>query len=210
MSVTKVGDWGKAQAILGASSAKFRKAFDKALLQEAQFFRKKIIQGFTRQAPGGKKFRKLARSTLRSRRFKGFRGRKALIRTAELRNSVTLVKKREGIFVGVLRSARGKDGRKLVDIALLMEKGSRPIVIRITPKMQRFLAAMFGGRRARRLKKKSAGVQGIIIIKIPARPFLAPIFKRFGRPSMVKNRFLARVAKQLKGDYGVALAKTSL
>ena len=204
MSVTTTGDWAKARTILAASDRKFRRAFDRALLQEAQFFRKKIIQGLTRGAPGGRRFQKLAKSTLRSRRFKGFRGRKPLIRTAELRNSVTVVKKREGVFVGVLKAARGKDGRKLFDIALLHEKGSRPIVIRITPKMQRLLAVMFGGRRG--LKKSAAGVQGIIIVQIPARPFLAPVFKRFARPSMVKNRFLARVAKQLKGEYGTAIA----
>ena len=198
MSIIKVGNWNQARAALTGSVRKLQRATDRAVLQEAHFFRKKIVQGITKQAPGGKRFKKLARTTIRSRRFKGFGGRKVLIRTAELRNSVTVVRRTGGVFVGVLKTARGKDGRSLVDVALVHEKGSRPIVIRITPKMRRFLAAMFKGR----LKKTAAGFSGIIVVQIPKRPFLAPVFKKWGKTSVVKKRFLARVAKNLKGQYG--------
>ena len=49
-------------------------AFDKALMQEAQFLRTKIVEGIREQAPGGRAFAPLAPTTLAIRQFRGFRG----------------------------------------------------------------------------------------------------------------------------------------
>jgi hypothetical protein len=40
------------------------------------------------------------------------------------------------------------------------------------------------------------------VIRIPARPFLRPVFEEHGKPDEVAKRFLARVATLLGGDFG--------
>src|SRR5262245_40949388 len=71
-------------------------------------------------------------------------------------------------------------GKSLVDIAVLNEFGSRPIVVRLTPKARAFLHAAF----------RHAGLDGpgarqprtcIAVIYVPARPFLAPAFDKYAR-----------------------------
>jgi hypothetical protein len=74
------------------------------------------------------------------------------------------------VLVGVLRTARSRSGKSLVDIAALQEHGSQPIVMRLTPKARSFLHAAF---RHAGLDEPSAGQPGIGIgiIQIPARPY---------------------------------------
>lgn len=48
-----------------------------------------------------------------------------------------------GYFVGVHRSARGRDGESLANVAELHEFGTSPYVINVTPKMRAFWFAMF-------------------------------------------------------------------
>jgi hypothetical protein len=43
---------------------------------------------------------------------------------------------------------------------------------------------------------------GVAVLQIPPRPFLAPVFEKFAKPEDVSRRFLARVAKNLGGDFG--------
>ncbi len=44
---------------------------------------------------------------------------------------------------------------------------------------------------------------GIAIVKVPARPFLAPVFDKWGADAdAVSKRFLERVAKNLGGGLG--------
>src|SRR5262249_59612678 len=103
----------------------------------------KSVGGIREQAPGGRAFATLAPTTLAIRRFRGFHGSKALLVRADLRNSIAVIKDGERVLVGVLRSARNRDGKPLVDIAALHEYGSRPIVVRLTPKARSFLHAAF-------------------------------------------------------------------
>lgn len=115
--VKKVGAWSRVGKLLASAPKRMRAAVDKALLQEAQFFRTKIVEGIREQAPGGKAFAPLAPTTLAIRRFRGFKGTKALLVQGDLRNSITVVKEGDRVFVGVLRSAKGRAGQKLVDVA---------------------------------------------------------------------------------------------
>ena len=186
----KFGDWGKALALLTVAGAVTRRAANKAMLQEAQFFRKKIVQGIRQQAPGGKKFKPLADTTLKTRKFQGFRGTKALVRKGDLRNSITVVERGSLIFVGILKSATNKDGKSLVNIGAVHEFGSKPIVIPVTAKMAGFLAGALGGA-------PPAG--GVIIVRIPARPFIAPVFRKFGTTAQVQARMSARLRILLLG-----------
>jgi hypothetical protein len=101
----------------------------------------------------------------------------------------------------VLRTAKAGGGQSLANIAAIHEFGSRPIVLKLTPKVRRFLHAAF---RAAGLDAPAGDrpSTGIAVIKIPARPFLAPVFEAFGKPADVSRRFLDRVAQNLGGDFG--------
>jgi phage gpG-like protein len=201
--VILTGDWYVARRILANAPRRVRAAIDQAVLQEAHFMRGKIVEGLRDQEPGGRPFRPLADSTLKVRAFKRFRGTKALIVRGDLRNSITVQREREGAFVGVLRTARGRGGQPLANIAELNEFGSRPIVIRITPKMRRFLAAALGGGGTGTGGGGGGGAPGIIVVQIPARPFIRPVQdKYFGDRAEVRQRFLGRIATILGGDFG--------
>jgi hypothetical protein len=199
--VTKIGDWSLARRILSGASRRVKDAIDKAVLQEAQFFRTKIVEGLRSGAPGGQALQPLAPTTLAIRRFRGFKGTKPLVVHRDLRNSIAVVRQADGVFVGVLRTAKGKGGQSLVNIAAVHEFGSRAIAVKLTPKMRRFLHAV----------SRSAGLDapagdkpstGIAVIRIPARPFLRPVFEEHGQPKDVSRRFLDRVAKLLGSDFG--------
>ncbi|HYM96991.1 MAG TPA: phage virion morphogenesis protein [Candidatus Sulfotelmatobacter sp.] len=199
--IRKVGAWSRVGKLLASAPHRMREAVDKALIQEAQFFRTKIVEGMREQAPGGKAFAPLAPTTLAIRRFRGFKGTKALLVQGDLRNSVTVVKEGDGVFVGVLRSAKGRAGQPLVNVASVHEFGSPPIAVKLTPKARAFLHAAF--RRAG-LDSPSADhpSTGIAIIKVPARPFFGPVFEKYADPDQVSRRFLERVAKNLGGEFG--------
>lgn len=74
------------------------------------------------------------------------------------------------------------------------------MVLRLTPKARAFLHAAF--RKAR--MASPAGDKpsiGIAIIKVPARPFMGPVFEKYGaNADEVSRRFLARVARNLRGN----------
>jgi len=201
INIKKVGSWAEVERLLATGSRRVAAALDKATLQEGQFLRTKIVEGIREQAPGGRPFLPLAPTTLAIRQFRGFRGEKALLVQGDLRNSITVVKDGDRVLVGVLRTARNRAGKSLVDIAALQEHGSRPIVMRLTPKARAFLHAAF--RRAG-LDRPGSGAPGIgiAIVQIPPRPFLAPVLEKFGRREDVERRFRERVAKLLGGDFG--------
>jgi len=188
-AVRKIGPWREARALLGAAPMRFKAVTERAVRQEAQLLRKAIVQGITRQAPGGDAFTPLAPLTLATRRLTGFRGTKALIRHADLRNSV-VVKHLPGAtaFVGVPRTATGSDGKELVKIAEVHEFGSDPIVIPLTDAMRRFLGVLLdeSGERNNR------GTARVVVTQIPPRPFLRPAFREWSKG--VQARFLARIA----------------
>ncbi len=134
-------------------------------------------------------------------RLRGGKGTKPLIRHGDLRNSIAVVREGDGVFVGVLRSAKSSGGGSLVNIAAVHEFGSRPIVVKITPKVRTFLHAAF---RKAGLDEKSGDrpSTGVAVIRIPARPFLRPVFEKYGAQEEVAQRFVERVAKLLGGDFG--------
>jgi hypothetical protein len=206
VNIRLAGDWRKAARILNMGPARIRLAMDRAVMQEAQFFRKKVVEGIREQAPGGEPFKPLAETTLAMRRFQNFNATKALIVRGDLRNSIKVVKKITPLgseaFVGVLKSAKGKGGQKLVNIAEVHEFGSRPIVIEVTPAMRRFLAMVF--------QRELGGVgggggfsTGIIVTQIPARPYFRPVIDKWFDGPDAALRFQARVATNLGGMFGV-------
>ncbi len=188
-AVRKTGDWALARRLLTGAPAKLKAAVGTALRQEAHLLRKEIVQGITRQAPGGEPLRPPSPLTLAARKMKGRGGTKALIVRGDLRNAVDAIVKGDEAFVGVPRKARGKDGKPVVDVARVQEFGAGPIVIPMTPAMRRFLFALL--RKAGQEPRGGSG-RGVVVVQIPPRPFLRPAFKRFEKGA--QKRFLGRVA----------------
>jgi len=201
IKVVKIGAWTRVAKLLAGAPRRVQAAIDKAMLQEGQFLRTKIIEGIREQAPGGRAFKPLAPTTLAIRKFQGFGGTKALLVHGDLRNSVTVTKDGDRVLVGVHRTAKGRAGQPLANIAATHELGSRPIVMRLTPKARAFLHAAF---RKAGLDASGAGrpSPGIAVVQVRARPFLSPVFERYAQPDEVSQRFLERVAKNLNGDLG--------
>ena len=188
-SVRKTGDWALARRLLAGGPVKLKAAVGTAMRQEAQLLRKEIVQGITKQAPGGESFKPLSPLTLAARQMKGRGGTKALMVSGDLRNGIAAIVKGDEAFVGVPRKARSKDGKSLVDVAQVQEFGAGPIIIPMTPAMRRFLFALL--RRAGEAGGGGSG-KGVVVVQVPARPFLRPAFKKFQQG--VQKRFLGRVA----------------
>ena len=190
--VRKTGDWARARRLLAAGPMKLKSAIGTALRQEAQLLRKEVVQGITKQAPGGEAIKPPSALTLAAREMKGRGGTKALMVGGDLRNSITAIVKGDEAFVGVLRKARGKGGQSLVNVAEVQEFGAGPIIIPMTPAMRRFLFALL--RKAGEEPSGGSG-RGVVVVTIPARPFLRPAFEVFSKGA--QRRFLDRVADQL-------------
>jgi len=196
VAIKRTGDWSLARAMLQAAPARLKMATDRALRQEAEQLRGEVVEGITKQAPAGEAFSPLARFTLAKRRLRKFSGSKALIRNADLRNAVTATVRNGEAFVGVPRKAKGRDGAQLADVAKLNEFGSDPIIIPVTPKMRRFLHVLRREAGEGASTAVRTATPGVIITRIPARPFLRPVFDKFRRDA--GKRFLARVATHWK------------
>ncbi len=194
MGASRSGDWTLARRLLSGAGNRAKAGISSALAQQAHALRKEVVEGITKQAPGGTPIRPLASTTLAARTLKKFGGTKALIRTGELRNAITVVIDGDEAFIGVLRKARGRGGRSLANVAEIQEFGKGPIVIPITPRMRRYLFVLF----------KKAGVprsggggrsKGVVVVTIPPRPFLRPAFETFRKG--VHEGFLRAVARSL-------------
>ena len=189
MSAKMTGDWAMAKRILAGGPARLKGTIETTVRQEAQLLRREIVQGITRQAPGGEAFRPLSPLTLAARKMKGRGGTKALMVHGDLRNAISAIVRGDAAFIGVPRKARGKDGKTVVDVARVHEFGSGPIVIPMTPAMRRYLFVLL--RKAGVKPTKGSG-RGVVVVRVPPRPFLRPAFRQFQRGA--QRRFLGRVA----------------
>jgi phage gpG-like protein len=192
MAVSRTGDWARARRLLTAVPQRLQAAIGTAVRQEAHALRNDIVQGLTSQAPGGEPLKPPSPLTIAARQLEGFGGSKALIVRGDLRNSITVIVQGDEAFIGVSRSARSKDGASMVDLAKLHEFGGPPVIIPITPKMRRFLFALL--RKAGK-EPTGGGGRGVIVVQVPARPFLRPAFDKFRGGA--SRRFLERVAREL-------------
>jgi hypothetical protein len=223
LKVSLKGDWAKASKAL-KNPARLNDAIKYAVRLEAEYVRQQIIKGLDDQAPAGQRFVSLSQLTRVFRQARGFSGKKALIVSAGLRNSVTVKKVgRLGLWVGVNRSARTKDGHSLANVANLQENGG-VIVIRVTPKMRRYVmmvlrqAGLIGrtfrdrrtGRFARGRRSSDTGAHkagtlasGVLIVHIPARPFIKPVMEKHQRDrKMVEARLRKRISRYMGGALG--------
>jgi len=180
------GSWGKAAMLLGKMSdpARWKVAKRKAILKESHRLRKLMIEAFQKGGPSGKRWPRLSVFTQLVSRAMGKGDRKPLMDSGNLRNSHSVVEESDNIiFVGVHRTAKRKVKSKkskkgsddLVQIASLMEHGSKPIYIRVTPKMRNFFLWLHKKTKGqiKPLRKNTVG----IIVRIPPRPWMGPIWE---------------------------------
>jgi len=186
------GDWERALRILAKAPQRIKTALDQALMQEAHRLRAAMVRGIDSGAPGGKKFAAHSPLTLVMRRFRGKGGSKILIQSAALRNSITVARVGSVIFVGVLRGSRGR-----ANIARIHEEG-RTFTRTLSPKARRFLfAALRAAGIPPRPRAKGASGGGVTVtVRIPARPFIAPVVAAMDRGA-VTHRIADAVTKAI-------------
>ena len=92
-----------------------------AIVQEAHFLRKKIVEEFQKGAPAdGGQWAPHSPMTLAIRSLTGNRKSKLLIQSGDLRNSVGVVALPDGgAFVGVKRSAASAGKLSIVNLAIV-------------------------------------------------------------------------------------------
>lgn len=204
------GDWARARRSVSAAAAvRLDRAWRKSMRKEAHYWRKALVTGITRQAPGGQKFAKLSPLTRAKRRAEGFAGRKAWIRTGTARRNIVVHESSRGLFVGILRGTKTRDGKDLVNIARVHEEG-RIVVIKVTDKMRKYFYAMMrrGGLAAtaaggKRRKTGGGLARGILVIKIPARPVFQPVYEHmYKNKRSVARRMQNRISIASKGEFG--------
>ncbi|WP_422444373.1 phage virion morphogenesis protein [Thermoanaerobacterium sp. DL9XJH110] len=160
-----IGDWAKCKAFLDKLDDNFKKAYKTGLNRVGQAAVKSLKKGMTEGAPGGQKYAPNHPFTIAR---KG--SSKPLINHGDLRNSITYrVIGGATVFAGVLRSAKGKDGQQLVNIAAIHELGDGnggDLYIKVTPKMRAYLHS-----QGLHLKESTK------YIRIPRRPTFEPVFE---------------------------------
>lgn len=141
------GDWGKALAITKALPKRMPRAMDMAVHGAAMSYRRRVMKAFVAQGGGGKKWDALGVITLALRKNasmigkSGSGGTKALIRSGDMRKSVTVQKvARSHYFVGIHRT-HGKYNIARVHEQPLSKNGI--FRIRVTDKMRRYFLYLF-------------------------------------------------------------------
>jgi hypothetical protein len=141
------GQWGEAVALTKAMPKRMPRAIDMAVRGAAMVYRRRVVKAFTAQGAGGKKWDSLSVITLALRKNAGVVGKsasggtKALIRSGDMRRSVTLRREaRAHYFVGIHRT-HGK-----YNIARVHEQpGSKRGIFKIpvSEKMRRYFLYLY-------------------------------------------------------------------
>jgi hypothetical protein len=198
-------DWVKAKIALGYGPRILTET-RRAILRELQILRKIIVDEFRNEGYVGGKWPALSPTTIAIRRFEGFKGTKIMQVTRDLVGSISVVEvPGEGAFVGVARSKSRKDGQDPVNIAKAMEEGfsSRQTM---TARQRRYLMAALSaaGLEPPAGRAPVAGGSGAttIVIRVPPRPFLGPVFDEFAKPEDLELSIASRVTEALGGLLG--------
>jgi hypothetical protein len=133
-------------------------------------------------------------------------GSKILVQSGTLRNSITVVRRNRQVFIGVLRSAQGRDGRKVYNIARIHEFGAGPFAVKWTPKSRAWWfaqlrqAGISGGGSKGPSWATPSHLGGMRLVRIPPRPFLRPVFRKlYGNFPRANLRYCQRVLAILQG-----------
>lgn len=200
--------WSALRKILRDAGATAPLATKLAAEAESRMIRGEIVEGIREQAPGGKPFLPLRPLTLAARLMKK-RGRRGggtdIMRVTDQLIEGIDVHSLGGnkYFVGVpkniKRTERGQDLYRIADV----QENGKIIIMRRTPKMLRFLMALLRESKlgvrirvkskrtgkfiksrwrpqgARSTDQSAGSSSAVIIVRIPARPYIAPGIARY-------------------------------
>ena len=193
MSIEKTGDWELAERILASAPREIDRAMAKAVHQEALHFERLVKLRLQSGPPPP-----LSPWTIAGRKSGGGKGGdKPLNASGDMLGSISVVPntiKEPEKFIGIPRAATGHNGQ-VMNLADIHEFG-RTIVIRVTPKMRRFLFGVLLKNMPAGGGGKGGGGKKIMVIRIPARPFIVPAFEEGAKEA--QGRFEARMFKLLE------------
>jgi phage gpG-like protein len=167
IGLTLTGDWELAQKKLAKSPAWVKRALRRSLQAEAEHIAGAMRARFDKLRPPNARNTKLLKGSS-----------KPLVSTGDLRNSISVEKNGDmDFYVGVPRGSRAEK------LAAIHERGVT-IIQHLTDKQRKFFHAMFGSQG----KTGAGGGTGIVVIHIPARPFIRPTFQQESKGA--KARFM--------------------
>ncbi len=161
--IKKFGDWAKTETVLHRMATEMERSIGTATRKNALMLERALKKGIQSSAPGGKKFKKLHPFTIAE---KG--SSKPLVDSGELMNAIThrMISKFDAM-VGLLRNAPHAGARGtaigLINLGWLHEHG---YAMKVTPRMRAVM-----GKRGLRIGESTT------VIKVPARPFVRPIYE---------------------------------
>jgi hypothetical protein len=197
--IEKSKEWKQAQDILNKATNLIREAVDIIPRREAEFFKDQIKDGIMTQAPGGKHLKPISPATKLARRALGISGDKALISRGELMNSISLRRDGKSWFVGIPKKRKGRT--TLAQAAQIQEEGYGPVAIKMTPQMRKFLFGVVF-KNSPNKGNNAEGGDSFLIIKVPPRPFIKPVFDKYGSKDQALPRLNTLYAQTLKGMFG--------
>jgi len=186
----KTGPWAAVGDFLPWMRKNARAIGRAAVSRDARFAAKQLKRAIKTEGKSvGEKWPPLAESTRAGGRKKPLQDTKTLLKSIKV--------KRFGArtFVGVDGSVRYPDGTSVATVAGTHE-GGKVIIIPLTNKMRR---AIFAKMRRRGSFKGGGGPGGggVMVIKIPARPFIKPTIDKFYGS---KARATLRLARAYLGE----------
>lgn len=196
-NITLYGDWAKLRARYNQTILAFDSAIQAALKEEGAYYAEKIVEGMDSGSPGGKPFTPLKQSTIDTREALGIKSRDPLNETGALKKTIGYEVVKTTLFVGSMRAGSERSDKfDSVKLANIHEFGYGPIVIKVTPAMRAFLAITLGDKGTKQVRPRQG--TGVIIINIPARPFITPIFEKYAKGNPGLNRFTDRLLSHMR------------
>jgi hypothetical protein len=203
INVSFTGSWQSTSSTMLNLHLRLRRAQQKALIAEAKFWHKEIVEGIRSQAPGGKRFLPLSPFTLFVRRMFNNQRTTALIEYGDLLRAIKVNKISDDVvMVGIMRGAQNREGSDLIKVGLVQEYGATRSM-RVTGRMRNFLRMVM--RKMKQSGMHSTGTGGgtrggYLNFVIPPRPFLGPIWDLYGtNPSQINARFREHMKKEMLG-----------
>lgn len=176
--ITKLNGAIRTEQKIRDISLNFDLAINRELKRSANSLKKAIVLGIRSGSPGGVPFAPLAESTIKMKRSS-----KPLIHNSDLIRSINVdTIGADQFFVGVNRRVRSKGGQASYYIAELMEEGTRPYDITITPEMRKFFFYMYKKKAVSDILSPSKTV--IHHPGLPARPFIATTYAEWQKGAM--------------------------
>lgn len=196
-----MGPWLRVEQRMGNIVAGIRRDMGAFAFMEGKVMVAEIKRNLnSRGKAHGKKFDKLALTTLKARKYKKIMGNAPLKERGEMGNAIKAKKLPLAVFVGVSYGETDSKGVSQVTKAQANEEGQTVTVV-VTRPMLRFLHGAFNRNRKRRFKKKSAPLKvgDRLLITTPKRPFMEPVITSyFSGTLQVSKRFQQRFNKNPK------------